>query len=197
MHYSAGIMSHSFWYLETKKTAEYLAEDISKKELMELSLNENIYQVDSERRARELVNVCYRRLKVFDNDLLAYLATCDQNSGKLLVLISVLTDDKLFFEFMHEVFRQHILLGNFTIKNSDLDIFFMNKMNQSEIIENWKETTLKKVKANYKKYLIEAGVLQKEDDDYKIILPFIDYNLKKLLIKNELTPFLNAITGDA
>ena len=73
----------------------------------------------------------------------------------------------------------------------------MNKMNQSEIIENWKETTLKKVKANYKKYLIEAGVLQKEDDDYKIILPFIDYNLKKLLIKNELTPFLNAITGDA
>ena len=70
MDYSAGIMSHSFWYLETKKTAEYLAEDISKKELMELSLNENIYQVDSERRARELVNVCYRRLKVFDNEAL-------------------------------------------------------------------------------------------------------------------------------
>ena len=197
MDYSAGIMSHSFWYLETKKTAEYLAEDVSKKELMDLSLNENIYQVDSERRARELVNVCYRRLKVFDNDLLLYLSTCDQNSGKLLVLISILTDDKLFFEFMHEVFRQHILLGNFTIKNSDLDIFFMNKMNQSEVIENWTDITLKKVKANYKKYLIEAGVLQKEEDDYKILLPFIDYNLKNLLIKNELTPFLNAITGEA
>ena len=166
MDYSAGIMSHSFWYLETKNTAEYMAEDISKNELMELSLNENIYQVDSERRARELVNVCYRRLKGFDNDLLTYLSTCDQNSGKLLVLISVLTDDKLFFEFMHEVFREHILLGNFTIKNSDLDIFFMNKMNQSEVIENWKDTTLKKVKANYKKYLIEAGLLEKEEDDY-------------------------------
>lgn len=197
MDYSAGIMSHSFWYLETKKTAEYLADDISKNELMELSLNENIYQVDSERRARELVNVCYRRLKGFDNDLLTYLSTCDQNSGKLIVLISVLTDDKLFFEFVHEVFREHILLGNFTIKNSDLDIFFMNKMNQSEVIENWKDTTLKKVKANYKKYLIEAGLLKKEDDNYQIILPFIDYNLKNLLIKNDLTPFLHAITGDA
>ena len=41
MKYSAGIMSHSFWYLETKNTAEYLAEDISKKELMELSLTKN------------------------------------------------------------------------------------------------------------------------------------------------------------
>ena len=196
MKYSAGIMSHSFWYIETKNTAEYLAEDISKKELMELSLTENIYQVDSERRARELVNVCYRRLKGFSNDLLKYLSACDQNSGKLLVLISILTDDILFFEFMHEVFREHILLGNFTIKNSDLDIFFMNKANQSEIIEKWKDTTLKKVKANYKKYLIEAGLLKKSDDEYKIILPFIDYRLKELIIQNNLTPYLNAITGD-
>ena len=70
-------------------------------------------------------------------------------------------------------------------------------MNQSEVIENWKDTTLKKVKANYKKYLIEAGLLKKEDDNYQIILPFIDYNLKNLLIKNDLTPFLHAIAGDA
>lgn len=195
MDYSAGIMSHAFWYLETKNTAEYLAEGISKKELMELSLNENIYQVDSERRARELVNVCYRRLKGFDNDLLTYLSTCDQNSGKLLVLISILTNEKLFFEFMHEVFREHILLGNFTIKNSDLDIFFMNKMNQSEVIENWKDTTLNRVKSNFKQFLVESGLLQKEEDYYKIILPFIDYRLNELITQNKLTPYLNAITG--
>ena len=195
MKYSAGIMSHSFWYLETKNTAEYLAEDISKKELMELSLTENIYQVDSERRARELANVCYRRLKGFSNDLLNHLSSCDQNSGKLLVLISILTDDILFFEFMHEVFREHINFGNYTIKNSDLDIFFMNKSNQSDVIENWKDTTLQKVKANYKKFLLEAGLLEKEEEDYKIILPFIDYKLNELLTQNNLTPYLNAITG--
>ena len=71
----------------------------------------------------------------------------------------------------------------------------MNKMNQSEVIENWKDTTLKKVKANYKKYLIEAGLLQKEDNNYKIILPFIDYRFKELINQNNLTPYLNAITG--
>ena len=195
MKYSAGIMSHSFWYLETKSTAEYLADDISKKDLLELSLTENIYQVDSERRARELVNVCYRRLNGFSNELLIYLSTCDQNSGKLLVLISILRNDKLFFEFMHEVFREHIILGNYNIKNSDLDIFFMNKVNQSEVIENWKDTTLRKVKTNYKNFLIEAGLLEKEEKDYKIILPFIDYRLKELISQNNLTPFLNAITG--
>ena len=56
MEYSAGIMSHSFWYLETKSTAEYLAEDISKKELMELSLNEQILLNET----RAILSLIYR-----------------------------------------------------------------------------------------------------------------------------------------
>lgn len=195
MGYSAGIMTHAFWFFETKMTAEYLIEGISKKELLELSLNENIYQVDSERRAREVVNVCWRRLESFSCDLLNYLTKCDQQSAKLLVFISILTDDQLYFEFMHEIFRQHIILGNYTLKNSDLDIFFRNKSNQSEVIENWVDTTLKRVKANYKQFLLESGLLERDDGDFKIILPFVDYKLKDLIDQNNFTPYLNTITG--
>ena len=195
MGYSASIMTHAFWFFETKTTAEYLLEGLTKKELLELSLNENIYQVDSERRAREVVNVCWRRLEGFSDELLDYLTKCDQHSAKLLVFISILTDDQLYFEFMYEVFRQHIILGNYTIKNSDLDIFFRNKSNQSEIIENWIDTTLKRVKANYKQFLIESGLLERDDDEYKIILPFIDFRLKELLIQNNFAPYLDTITG--
>lgn len=72
----------------------------------------------------------------------------------------------------------------------------MNKSNQSEIIENWTEKTIKRLKTMYKSFLIEAGLLEKEDNDYKIILPFIDYRLKELLIQNNLTPYLNAIAGE-
>lgn len=195
MGYSAGIMTHAFWFFETKTTAEYLLEGISKKELLDLSLNENIYQVDSERRAHEVVNICWRRLDSFSDELLDYLTKCDQESAKILVFISILTDDELYFEFMNEVFRQHIILGNYTIKNSDLDIFFRNKSNQSEIIENWKDTTLKRVKANFKQFLIESDLLEREGDDYRIILPFIDYRLKELLNQNNFAPYLNVITG--
>lgn len=196
MKYSAGIMSHSFWFLETKNSAEYMIDGISKKELAEISVNENLYQVNSERRAREMASTIYRRLDGFSDDLLYFLSNSDQNSGKIIVLISVLTTDKLFFEFMYEVFREHILLGNYIIKNSDLDKFFVNKENQSEVIGVWKDTTIRKVKGCYKSFLIDAGLLEKENGDYKIILPFVDFRLKELMEQNNLIPYLNAITGE-
>ena len=160
-----------------------------------MSLSENIYQVDSERRAKRMAGNLFTRFNGFSEELLRYFISADSNSSKLFVLIAIIKNDKLFFEFMYEIFREHIILGNFNIKDSDLDIFFMNKSNQSVIIENWSETTIKKLKSIYKLFLIEAGILEKEGDDYKIILPFIDYRLKELLTQNNLTPFLNAITG--
>ena len=195
MKYSAGIVSSSFWLYESKTTAEYLLDEISKKELIELSLSENIYQVESVRRVKRMACNLFTRFNGFSEELLRYFISADSNSSKLFVLIAIIKNDKLFFEFMYEIFREHIILGNFNIKDSDLDIFFMNKSNQSVIIENWSETTIKKLKSIYKLFLIEAGILEKEGDDYKIILPFIDYRLKELLTQNNLTPFLNAITG--
>lgn len=196
MKYSAGIVSFSFWLYESKTTAEYLLENISKKELIDLSLSENIYQVGSERRSKRMASYLYNRFKDFSQDLLRYFINADSNTSKIIVLISIIKNDKLFFEFMYELFREQILLGSYTIKDSDLDIFFRNKSNQSEIIENWSEKTISRLKRMYKSFLIEAGLLEEEDGVYKIILPFIDYRLKELLIQNNLTPYLNAITGE-
>ena len=126
MKYSAGMVSASFWLLETKTTAEYMLEGLSRSEIVDLALNENIYQVDSERRAKRMAGVLYRRLKDFPDELLEYFINADVNSSNLFVLISMLKIDKLFFEFMYEVFRNHIILGNYTLKQSDFDIFFEN-----------------------------------------------------------------------
>ena len=197
MKYSAGIKNISFWLLESKITAEYILDGLSKDEILELSLNENIYQVESQYKVKDLPNRLYTRLKDFSEESLTYFINCDANSGKLFVIISILKNDKLFFEFVHEVFREHILLGNYTLKQSDFDIFFMNKTNQSEIIAKWTEETVNRVQRQYRFLLKEAGLIEKEDNDYKIIIPFIDYRLKDLMVKENLTPYLNAITGEA
>ena len=184
MKYSAGIKNISFWLLESKLTAEYILEGLSKDEILELSLNDIPYRL-------------FARLKDFSEESLTYFINCDVNSSKIFVIISILRNDKLFFEFVHEVLREHILLGNYTLKQSDFDIFFMNKSNQSEIIANWTEETVNRVQRQYRFLLKEAGLIEKEDDEYKIILPFIDYRLKDLMIKENLAPYLNAITGES
>ena len=197
MKYSAGIMSASFWLLETKTTAEYMLDGLSKSKILELSLNENIYQVDSERRAKDIANVTYRRLKDFPEKLLEFFVNADVNSSKIIVLISILKNDKLLFEFMYEIFRERIILGNYTLKKSDFDIFFKNKSQQSEIIENWAEKTIKKLSSRYRIFLSEAGLLEKEDKDYKIILPFLDFRLRELLVENDFEPYVKAICGES
>ena len=197
MKYSAGIVSASFWLLETKTTAEYMLDGLSKSKILELSLNENIYQVDSERRAKDIANVTYRRLKDFPEKLLEFFVNADVNSSKIIVLISILKNDKLLFEFMYEIFRERIILGNYRLKKSDFDIFFKNKSQQSEIIENWAEKTIKKLSSRYRIFLSEAGLLEKEDKDYKIILPFLDFRLRELLVENDFEPYVKAICGES
>lgn len=197
MKYSAGIVSASFWLLETKTTAEYMLDGLSKSKILELSLNENIYQVDSERRAKDIANVTYRRLKDFPEKLLEFFVNADVNSSKIIVLISILKNDKLLFEFMYEIFRERIILGNYTLKKSDFDIFFKNKSQQSEIIENWAEKTIKKLSSRYRIFLSEAGLLEKDDKDYKIILPFLDFRLRELLVENDFEPYVKAICGES
>lgn len=196
MKYSAGIKNISFWLLESKLTAEYILDGLSKDEILDLSLNENIYQVESQYKVKDIPNRLYARLKDFSDESLTYFINCDVNSSNLFIIIAILRKDKLFFEFVHEVYREHILLGNYTLKQSDFDIFFFNKSNQSEIIANWTEETVYRVQRQYRFLLKEAGLIEKYDDEYKIIIPFIDYRLKDLMIKENLTPYLNAITGE-
>lgn len=194
MKYSAGLASTSFWFIESKKIAELILEGHSKKEIMEMALNENIFQVERETRIKQIVNGVYRRLNAFPKEILECFINVDVNSAKVFVLISILNNDKLFFEFMHEVFREHILLGDLTLKDRDFDIFFDNKSYQSEIVENWTDDTVARLKRGYRNMLSEAGVLDTSKKEKVIVIPFVDLKLQQLLENNDFGPYLFAIT---
>lgn len=196
MKYNASIISTSFWFLESKKVAELILEGYSKEEILNIALEDNIFQVETERRVRDITNTTYRRLKSFPEEVLEYFVRVDVNSAKIFVLISVLKRDKLFFEFMYEVFREHIVLGDLTLKNKDFEMFFDNKSYQSDIISEWVDETLGRLKRAYNTMLSEAGVLDTSSNERVILLPFIDLKFKDILIKNDLGTYLYAITGE-
>lgn len=196
MKYSAGLASTSFWFIESKKIAEFILEGYSKKEIMEMALEENIFQVETNNRVKEIVNGVYGRLSDFPEDILECFIRVDVNSAKVFVLISILNNDKLFFEFMHEIFKEHILLGDMTLKNRDFDIFFDNKSYQSDVVENWGDDTVARLKRGYRNMLSEAGVLDTTQKEKTIAVPFIDLKLQQLLIDNNYGPYLFAITGE-
>lgn len=196
LKYSASIISSSFWFLESKKVAELILEGYSKDEILNTALEDNIFQVETERRIRDITNTTYRRLKSFPEEVLEYFVRVDVNSAKVFVLISILKNDKLFFEFMYEVFGKHIILGDLTLKNKDYEMFFDNKAYQSNIVSEWVDETRSRLKRSYNTMLSEAGVLDTSGKEKVILLPFIDLRFKDILIKNDLGTYLYAITGD-
>ena len=196
MKYTTSLTNSSFWFLESKKVAELILEDYSREDILDAALENNIFQVESENRVKKITNNVYNRLKAFPNEVLEYFVRSDVNSAKVFVLISILKSDKLFFEFMYEVFKEHIILGDLTLKDKDFMIFFDNKQYQSEAISNWSNETIKRLERSYNTMLSEAGVLDASSKEKKILLPFIDLKFKDILIKNDLGTYLYAITGE-
>lgn len=196
MKYSAGLVSKSFWYLESKKTAKYMLKGLNREQIRDMAIEDNIYQVESDYRAKNIANAIYTRLNSLPEIILEDLVKSDIATSKILVLISIMKTDRLFFEFMHEVFRNNILLGNFSLSDRDINVFFEEKKIQSNIMEKWVDSTIRRLKSEYVKMLNEASLLRVDSDKREIIVPFLDYRVKQHLLDKDMAPYVYAITGE-
>lgn len=196
MRYSAGLVSKSFWYLESKKTAKCMLNGLNRKEIRELAIKNNIYQVESEYRAKRMVNAIYTRLNSLPEIILQDVVESDVATSKVLVLISIMKTDRLFFEFMHEIVRNNIIMGDYSIEDRDMNIFFEEKKSQSEKVNKWVESTIRRLKSEYIKMMKDAGLLKINSDKREIIMPLLDYRVKQRLIDNNMAPYIYALTGE-
>lgn len=195
MIYSAGMVSQVFAYVETKKLAELLSKGFTKEEAWEKVEEENLFQLKNATRLRRTFNYIYTRLKSLPEELINVLPILDAENAKILVLISIMKTDLLFFEFVHEVYRGKIIVGEKTIDNRDMNAFFDEKASQSDIVSNWSESGIQKLKNCYLRNLADAGLL--ETTKSRIIKPtLVNYRLEEMLEKYDMRIYLNAVKGE-
>ena len=195
MEYSAGLTSKLFWLQESKKTAEYILRGYNRSEIRKIAWEENIYQVKAEYRAYEVLNGTYRRVFALPEAVLQAFTTCDVETAKILNLIAILIDSRLFFEFFHEVYDEKIRLGEKEITDRDLNVFFSDKAMQSDVVANWTETAVRKLKQCFMRMMFEAGLLENSTKPRNIRLIHIDYRTEELLNANGLGEYLKAVRG--
>jgi len=174
IEYSSSIGKLPFLYLETKKFAKLFCEGKNFDEILELSLKDNIFQFEKEDRRRMVPLAIIKRLKNLNKDLINILASDHDDIGKLISFLALIKTDKLFFEFMWEVFRDKYLLKQSQIEHKDFVLFFENKSNQSEQISSWGQDYIKKFISTYKTILCQANLCSRERKYFKIIKPIID-----------------------
>lgn len=195
MEYSAGLTSKLFWLQEARKTASYIADGLSKSEIRAIAWEKNIYQVRAEYRAYEVLNGTYRRVSLLPTDVLKAFLSCDIESAKVLNLISILMDSRLFFEFMHEVYDEKLRIGESEITDRDLNVFFADKAMQSEVVAGWSDAAVKKLKQCFCRMMYEAGLLENSAKPRTMRRIHIDYRTEELLKRNGLEAYLNVVKG--
>lgn len=194
-NYSAGMVKLSFWFLEFKKMVTLVNSGMELDEIKKLNLESNIFAAPTQARAIQMYNTISMRLKALDRSFYNLFDQLDVSNQKLLVLISIMASDTLFFDFMYEVFREKLIIGMNEIADRDVNVFFKDKQSQNDRVAKWTDYTLKRLGDCYKTLLMEAGVLNKTTGQREIIRPLIDRSLESNLKKQNMDLYISIFQG--
>lgn len=193
--YSAGIVSKLLWFNELKRTAQIQAEINDADEVREIIIRDNVYQINNIERATRIYNYCIKRLNLIDDDLKDILIYGDTSDAKIIALISTMKMEKILFDFVYEVYREKIMLGDYEITEKDMKVFLDYKATQSDEIAEWSESTNAKISQTMLKMLVEAGIVIQDVRKRTIERPLLSSRLEKYLQSN-MNAYYKAIMGE-
>lgn len=196
LEYTATNTGRPFSITEMMIAAKLRNEGYTSSEIKEKSITENIFQARSEHYKNKVATTVNIRLNTLDEYILNKLVTGDIETAKQITIYSIMKSDKFFFEFMNEVYRDKIILREFKIKDSDINIFIQRKREQVEQIANWTESTIKKLKSQYISMLQEANFINRTSESIEIIQPILDSGLQAHLINIGDEAYIKAMIGE-
>lgn len=196
LKYSASLMSQSFWFVEFRNLVKLAASGMSIEEIKKKCLEENLVGALTENRIKRTTGYLINRLKQMDEKMIKIFCDADVATQKIINLVTMLRTDRLFFEFMYEVYRDKVILGVPELVSSDVNIFFSKKEIQSEEVAGWKDTTRRKLGICYLNYLADANLLTVVDKKKMITPPVLDIVLERYLQASGDEAISKAITGD-
>lgn len=193
--YSAGAVKHSFWFMEFRNEVKLLAEGKGFEEIRELCKTENIFASATPDRAVQTFNTVSARIKALGDSFYPVFLEGDIATQKLFALSAMMVYDTLFFDFVYEVIREKMIIGNNEYSQSDLNIFFKDKQLQSEKVAGWTDATFARLGKNYKTFLFEAGMTDKGKNVRKIFKPILESDMERWLIDNGMEQIVKALSG--
>jgi len=196
MHkYSTTLKTMGFLYLETKKAAALFLQDESGDMIIRQSLEDNIFMMKTEIRKREIASTILNRLNALDEYLLKKIVHGNLGLSKLVVLMAIIKTDRLFYEFMHEVFAEKLIIMDKKITARDITNFFHRKSEQSEQVARWADYTHYKLGQVYRKLLLEANMAKPEKDGLHIIKPVFEKDVAEHIKAIGDQRYLNVMIG--
>ena len=193
LKYSSNIKDKGLLGKELKIAAEHYCRGSSYEKIVELSINENVFQVNTERRRKEMADCIVVRMKYLDDFSLKRIAEGTIFLSNVLSLYAIMKTNPLVYDFMNEVYREKAELMINRITDADMNQFRDVKAQQIETVAKWTDGNKDKVRGALRNALIEAGVLRDMGSFYMVLVPVLDMDLVQNLLSVDGDIYLKAM----
>ncbi len=195
MDYSAGTVSKGLWFQEFKKYNTLVSEGLNDSEIKRMQEEENILLAPSSSYGKKMINEVSRRTRAIPIGIIEIFSSLSVSDQKILNVLGIMMTDRLFFEYMYEVYREKIMIGDLEFSNSNTRRFLDNKSEQSEKVLNFTSQTKKRLEGAYKTYLKDSNLIVEENKRLKINKPLLDIDLEEKMKNEKLDTYLSVFLG--
>lgn len=184
------------WFTETRTVVDLLSAEITLEEIKKQIEGDNLFNATSLSRAKEIRQAILRRLDSVNETYLRFFTSQDSKTQKFLCVIMIMLTDRTFYEFMDAIFREKLLKGDLSLKDSDILSFLHEIQSKDAQAASWTDAGMKKVRGNYKQILKDAGLTTDERSDRRILRPLLNRDTIELLNKEGLSPIRKILSGE-
>lgn len=177
LKYTSNIKDMGLLAKEFMQACELYSNGMSFDEIVADSEENNIFQVNTERRRRELAACIVKRMKYLDEKTINEVAIGTISLANIIAVYSIIKTNPLMFDFMNEVYKEKSELMINRITDADIKQFMDCKSQEVDIVAKWKEDNREKVKGAIRNILIEAGLLRDMGSFYMILTPVLTKDL--------------------
>lgn len=181
LQYTSSIKDMPLMFSEMKRTSILLTQGKTGDEIVQLSLEQNIYQLGKEKRRRDVPLRMLKRLSNINESLLNVIASGREDEARLVAFLALMKADRLLFEYMCEVYMDRYNAGFDDVTDKDFLDFIEHTAQNSETVAIWSVSNLVNIRGKIKTSLCEAGLAKKKTDALLIQRPLASGGIVSLL----------------
>lgn len=183
-------------FQEMKIAIEHMANGKTIDDLEEMSAEENLFSAVSKSRAKEILSIMRRRLGKVDQAFFNFFLSEPIEMQKILCVVTVMLDDRSFYMFMDEVYKEKLITGESVLYKDDLIAFIHKLQARDEKAAVWSDAGIKKMRDNFKSILRDGGLISATGNDRQILRPLLTDETEKFLEDQGLTPIRKILSGE-
>lgn len=181
--YSAVITREQFLFYEMRTTAKLVTEGLSKEDVVERIVSDNLFQYPTEKSVRRMALACLRRLDVLEDEcLVKAIAEKPQDTAKQICLYAMMKQYRLIWDFMITVIGEKYRLLDTSFGRIDVNGFFLRLQEQDDWVASWSHSTVEKLKQVIVKLLVDNEYLdstKSEKLNPVLISPILESTIKE------------------